>query len=187
MRACPHRFLPMTRRSFLARFQCTGSLALNRAEQKREGQQDRRHYSNPNMPPISGPYTGLVSFLDNLENNLKALENQQQRDPEQIKRDQERREAERAAALQRAPHVEALKTSAFTTDLLTHCRTIGRGQRVLVQFTWIGETLRLDAKSQRMELTPTADGIVAICSVDGAETGRFPVDPHTADPAELAR
>ena len=50
-----------------------------------------------------------MSFLDNLENNLKALESQEEKDPEKVKRDQERREAERNAALERAPHLEALK------------------------------------------------------------------------------
>jgi len=128
-----------------------------------------------------------MSFLDNLENNLKALESLEQKDPEKIKRDQERREADRRAALLRAPHVEALKNSAFTSELLTQCRTIGHGQRVLVQFTWIGESLRLDARAKRLELTPTADGIEAVFSLDGAEIGRSMVDPQTSDAAELAR
>ena len=34
-----------------------------------------------------------MSYLDNLENNLKALEKQEERDPEKVKREQERREA----------------------------------------------------------------------------------------------
>jgi hypothetical protein len=127
-----------------------------------------------------------MSFLDNLENNLKALENREERDPEKVKRDQERREADRTAALLRAPHVEALKNSSFTSELLTQCRTIGRGQRVLVQFTWIGENLRLDARTKRMELAPTAEGITAIFSSNGEETGRATVDPKVDDPAALA-
>jgi hypothetical protein len=127
-----------------------------------------------------------MSFLDNLENDLKALESREEKDPETLKRDQERREAERNAALLRAPHVEALKNSAFTSELLTQCRTIGRGQRVLVQFTWIGENLRLDAKPKRMELVPTAEGITAVLSLNGMETGRVRVDPQTDDAAALA-
>src|SRR5258708_6185042 len=103
-----------------------------------------------------------MSFLDNLENNLKALENQDERDPQKVKREQERREADRTAALLRAPHLEVLKTSPFTLELLTQCRTIGRSQRILVQFTWLGETLRLDAKAKRMELVPTVEGITAV-------------------------
>ena len=128
-----------------------------------------------------------MSFLDNLENNLKALERQEEKDPEKVRRDQERREADRNAALLRAPHAEALRDSAFTSDLLTHCRTIGHAQRVLVQFTRLGESLRLDAKTKRMELTPTAEGIVAISSQDGVELWRAPVNPETDDANSLAR
>ena len=127
-----------------------------------------------------------MSYLDNLENNLKALESQEEKDPEKVQRDRERREAERNAALLRAPFVEALKSSAFTTELLTQCRTIGHGQRVLVQFVWIGETLRLNAKNKRMDLMPSAEGIVAVMSVDGMETDRATVDPSKDDAAALA-
>ena len=128
-----------------------------------------------------------MSFLDNLENNLKALENQEQKDPQKVKREQELREADRTAALLRAPHLEALKSSPFTMELLTQCRAIGRAQRLLVQFTWLGETLRLDAKPRRMELVPTADGITAVFSSNGDETGRAAVSPQTDDAAALAR
>ena len=127
-----------------------------------------------------------MGFLDNLENDLKALENREERDPEKVRRDQERREADRKAALLRAPHAEALRTSPFTSELLTHCRAIGHGQRVLVQFTWLGETLRMDAKAKRMELTPTAEGITAILSMNGEEMGREAVDPKADDAAALA-
>src|ERR1700691_116159 len=118
-----------------------------------------------------------MSFLDNLENNLNALERQEERDPEKVKREQERRDAERNAALLRAPHVEALKTSPFTSELLTQCRAIGHAQRVLVQFTWLGEILRLDAKTKRMELVPTAKEITAVFFLNGMERGRATVDP----------
>jgi hypothetical protein len=127
-----------------------------------------------------------MSFLDNLENNLKALENQEERDPEKVRREQERREAERTAALLRAPHLDALKKSPFTQELLTQCRAIGRGQRVLVNFTWIGETLRLDAKQKRLQLAPTAEGIIAVFSVNGDVTGHSKVDPQVDDAATLA-
>ena len=128
-----------------------------------------------------------MSYLDNLENNLKALENQEERDPQKVKREQERREAERSAALLRAPHVEALKNSTFTLELLTQCRAIGHQQRVLVQFTWLGETLRLDAKEKRMLLTPTSEGITAVFSVNGDETGRTTIGPGVDDAGALAR
>jgi hypothetical protein len=127
-----------------------------------------------------------MSFLDNLENNLKALENREERDPERVKRERERREADRAAALLRAPHAEALKTSPFTSELLTQCRAIGHGLRILVQFTWLGEGLRLDAKEKRMDLTPTAEGITAVLSLNGEEIGRKIIDPKIDDAAALA-
>lgn len=117
-----------------------------------------------------------MSFLDNLENNLKALEGREEKDPEKLKREQEQREADRAAALARAPHAEALRQSAFTSDLLTQCRVIGHGQRVLVQFTWLGEVLRLDAKTKRLELRPTAAGIEAHYSQNGEPTATEMVD-----------
>jgi hypothetical protein len=128
-----------------------------------------------------------MSYLDNLENNLKALENQEERDPQKVRREQERREAERSAALLRAPHAEALKYSPFTLELLTQCRAIGHQQRVLVQFTWLGETLRLDAKEKRMLLAPTSEGITAVFSVNGDETGRATIDPRVDDAGEVAR
>jgi len=134
-----------------------------------------------------------MSFLDNLENNLKALENLEQRDPEKVKRELEQREADRLAAIAAAPHLEALKTSPFTEELLKQCRTIGHGQRVLVHFAWIDNTLRLDApakaekKAKRMELMATGDGVVAVYSVDGDETARAPVDLKTGNAEAVAR
>ena len=139
------------------------------------------------LGPFSTAILKAMSFLDNLENNLKALESQEEKDPEKVQRDRERRDAERNAALLRAPHVEALKNSAFTSDLLTQCRMIGRGQRVLVRFTWIGENLRLDANQKRMELTPLPTGIVAVLSSNGAATERIPVNPEADDAEALAR
>ena len=128
-----------------------------------------------------------MGFLDNLENNLNALERLEQKDPEQVRRDQQRRESDRSAALKRAPHAEALKKSVFTGELMTQCRTIGHGQRVLVQFTWLGENLRLDAKNKRLELMPTAEGIVGVMSKDGVELPRVKVNPETDDAAALSK
>jgi hypothetical protein len=128
-----------------------------------------------------------MSYLDNLENNLKALENLEERDPVKVQRERERREADKQAAVLRAPHAEMLKTSPFTMELLTQCRAIGHGQRMLVRFTWLGETLRLDAQEKRMELAPTSQGIEAVFSLNGEETGRANVDLQADDPAALAR
>jgi hypothetical protein len=128
-----------------------------------------------------------MSYLDNLENNLNALERIEEKDPEKAKREQERRESDRNAALKRAPHAEALKKSAFTGELMTQCRVVGHGQRVLVQFTWLGENLRLDAKTKRLELMPTVEGIIAVFWKDGAEVKRTKVDPEKDDAAALAK
>jgi hypothetical protein len=128
-----------------------------------------------------------MSYLDNLENNLNALERLEEKDPEKVKREQERRESDRNAALKRAPHAEALKKSAFTGELMTQCRVIGHGQRVLVTFTWLGENLRLDAKTKRLELMPTAEGIIAVFSKDGAEVRRSKVNVGSDDAAALAK
>lgn len=134
-----------------------------------------------------GPERGTMSFLDNLENNLKALESREESDPDKRKRDQERRETERAEELARAPYVEALKNSRFTSELLTQCRVIGHQQRVLVRFTWIGDRLRLDATPRRLELVPIAEGIEAVFSRGGVENRRTAVNLETDDPSALAR
>ena len=128
-----------------------------------------------------------MGFLDNLENQLKALERQEERDPEQQKRDRERRDADRNAAILRGPHVEALRNSAFTSELLGQCRLVGREHKLLVQFAWIDDNLRLDAKEKRMELVPTAEGIVAVFSQDGAEVSRESVNPETDNAEKLVR
>jgi hypothetical protein len=127
-----------------------------------------------------------MSFLDNLENNLKALESRESQSPEDALRERERRDAERKDALQRAPHAAALRTSPFTSELLKQCRTIGHQKRVLVQYTWLGEVLRLDARGKRLELVPTAAGIEACSSVDGEPAAKFNVDPGHDDPAAVA-
>ena len=49
-----------------------------------------------------------MSFLDNLENNLKALESREEKDPAALARQAAAREAARSEALQIAPHAEAL-------------------------------------------------------------------------------
>ncbi len=128
-----------------------------------------------------------MSFLDNLENNLKALEGREEKDPETLRRDQERREAERAEALKAAPFAEALKTSAFTSDLLTQCRAVGREARVLVRFTWLDQTLRLDAGPKRLDLVPTGEGIIGVYSADGQESGRKKIDFGKANAEKLVR
>ena len=85
-----------------------------------------------------------MSFLDNLENNLKALESRTERDPAALAREAEAREAARSAALEIAPYAEALRNGPFKDALLTACREIGHRRRMLVRPVWVDSTLRLE-------------------------------------------
>jgi len=125
-----------------------------------------------------------MGFLDNLENTLKNAERGDEREDQ--KSASMSRAAEMAALRASAPNAEALRKSQWTQDLLTQCVTIGHGLRVRVGMAWIGSTLRLDAREKRMELQPTPNGIEAVFSVDGVESGRRPVDLQS-DPADLAK
>ncbi len=127
-----------------------------------------------------------MSFLDNLENNLKALESREEKDPLKQKEEQARREADRQAALAAAPVAEALKTGPFTEKFLTACRVIGHTQRTLVRFTWLDTTLRLEAKERRLDLKPTAQGVEATFFVDNESTAQQLLTLNE-DPEALAK
>ena len=124
-----------------------------------------------------------MSFLDNLENNLKALEG---REEMQTQKDRERRESQRAEALAVAPHAEKLRKSPFTSELLKHATRIGREQRVLVRPAWLVTTLRLEARDRKLELQPTAAGVMAVYVDDGDEVRREPLNLD-GDAESLAR
>jgi hypothetical protein len=127
-----------------------------------------------------------MSFLDSLENNLKALESREEKDPEKIKRDRESRDAAIAASLALAPQAEALKSGPFTEALLIACRNIGHGMRLMVRFTWIGSDLRLETKDKKLELRPSPAGVMAHYFVANEETRQERVD-LTGDAEALAR
>src|ERR1035441_7101078 len=101
-----------------------------------------------------------MSFLDNLENNLKSLESQEEGkgDAERQQRDRENRRASAQAA---APYAEELKKGPYTAELLKQATRIGFGMRLKVHIAWIGTTLRLEAREKRLELRPTESGVVA--------------------------
>ena len=130
-----------------------------------------------------------MSFLDNLENNLKALESREEIDPETVKRQQAQREIERLEALRRAPFEQALKASPFSGELIAACRRLGHAKRVMVRPTWLDSILRLEARldgvEQRLELRPTGEGVRAVFLSDGAEVSSELVDLKSS-PAELA-
>jgi hypothetical protein len=102
-----------------------------------------------------------MSFLDNLENNLRALERQEERDPAQQQRQREAEDAKRLEAERVAPLADELKRGKFANDLLGTLRTLGHERKVFVRITFVEETLRLEAKGRVMDLVPTMEGVVA--------------------------
>ena len=133
----------------------------------------------------AGRYPGRVSFLDNLENNLKALESRSERDPAALAREAVARDAARSVALQIAPYAEALRNSPFKDDMLTACRSIGHHRRVLVRPVWLDSTFRLEAGAQKLELRPTPEGVLAVFFQGGTEMESTPID-LSCDPVKLA-
>lgn len=126
-----------------------------------------------------------MSFLDNLENNLKSLESQEE-GKESAQRQQRERESRRASEQAVAPFAEQLKSSPFTAELLTQAARVGHSLRVMVRATWIGTTLRLEARDRRLELRPTSDGIAAVYLDDNREVRSQPLD-LTGSPEQLLR
>src|SRR5208337_986981 len=101
-----------------------------------------------------------MSFLDNLENNLKSLESQEE-GKDAAERLQRARDSARASAQAAAPWAEELKKGPFTAELLKQAARIGFSMRTKVHVAWLGTTLRLEARERRLELRPTANGVVA--------------------------
>jgi hypothetical protein len=126
-----------------------------------------------------------MSFLDNLENNLKALESQDERDPEKLARQAAARETARSLALQIAPHADALRNGPFKDGLLTACRDIGHRRRMPVRPVWVDSTLRLEAGTKKLELRPTANGVLAVFMDGGTEQESIPIN-LSSDPARIA-
>lgn len=116
-----------------------------------------------------------MSYLDSLESNLKNLENSQESGAD-LQRDQRHRQSEKARALAAAPFADELKSGRFTQDFLVHATNIGFSQRTKVQPTWLGTTLRLQAKERRLEFRPTPEGVVAFFFEDNQEKGSEIVD-----------
>jgi len=119
-----------------------------------------------------------MSFLDNLENNLKALESREEGGLDQNRR----REAERERSLAVAPWAERLKREPYAQALMQQATIAGRQRRTKVNLAWIDTTLRLEARGHRLELRPRPDGIVAVFLQGGEEVRREKIDlsgdPH---------
>jgi hypothetical protein len=120
-----------------------------------------------------------VSFLDNLENNMKALEGR-----DEGLDDTRRRESERERVLAVAPWAERLKREPYAETLMREATLAGRQRRMKVNLAWIETTLRLEARGHRLELRPTASGVMAVFLSDAEETGRKPID-LAGDPRAL--
>ncbi len=98
-----------------------------------------------------------MSFLDNLENSLKALEGRDQSGPE----DRRQRDKDRVAALEAAPWAEKLKTGPWTAELMKQAARLGHERRTKIFIAWLGSSLKLEAKERRLDLRPTPTGIEA--------------------------
>ena len=126
-----------------------------------------------------------MSFLDNLENNLKSLESAEQNRDEAERRNRERQNS-RAEALAAAPYAEELRKGTYGVELLKQAARIGFSMRTKVHIAWLGNTLKLEARDRKLELRPTGQGIVAVYLEDGEEKRSEPLD-LSGDPAELVR
>jgi hypothetical protein len=121
-----------------------------------------------------------MSFLDNLENNLKSLESREEVDPAEF----QRREDKRALAKAIAPWAAKLKAAPFTQALFEHATVAGHRLRTKVYMSWFDDVLALQARERKLELRPTPDGIVAaFIEADRSETIQ-PLD-LSGDPASL--
>jgi hypothetical protein len=116
-----------------------------------------------------------MSFLDNLENNLKSLESQEE-GKEAAERAARTRASERANAQAAAPWAEELKKGPFSAELLKQAARVGFSLRQKVHIAWLGTTLRLEARDRRLELRPTARGVLAAYLENGVETRSEPLD-----------
>ena len=124
-----------------------------------------------------------MSFLDNLESQLKNLENANdkvsRRDPAQLQRD-------RTQAYAIAPYAEELKKGPFANEFLTHAVRIAHGARIKVNPIWVGNVLRVEARERRLEFRPTPEGIVAVFMEVGAEQSSEVLDLKKVKPEQLA-
>ena len=104
-----------------------------------------------------------MSFLDDLENNLKSLESAEE-GREAAERQARLRERDRAAVQAAAPWAETLKQSPFTAELLVQAARVGSSLRVKVRVAWLGSTLRLDdaaeTRTEPLDLAGSPEALV---------------------------
>jgi hypothetical protein len=123
-----------------------------------------------------------MDFLDNLENSLKNLEQQDERQSNSAARQMEARRLAREIG----PWADALKKSAYVQSLFEKAAVAGHRLRSKIYIAWLDNNLRLEAKGRWCEIRPTANGIqYEFVSVDGG-TVTQPLD-LSSDPDSLLR
>jgi hypothetical protein len=98
-----------------------------------------------------------MDFLDSLENSLKSLESQEERDPAA----QQRRDDQRQQVAATAPWAEKLKESAYTRELFEKAAVMSHRLRSKIYMAWLENNLRLEVRGRWCELRPTPGGIEA--------------------------
>jgi len=126
-----------------------------------------------------------MSFLDNLESNLKSMESREER-TDQNGRNARSRDSERARTQASAAHAAELRKSPYTADLIRQATRLGFASRTKIHLAWLGTTLRLEARGHKLELRPTPEGIVAAFVENNAEVRTAPLD-LSGNPESLAR
>jgi hypothetical protein len=126
-----------------------------------------------------------MSFLDNLESNLKSMESREERGG-QKGRDAKSRDSERARTQASAVHAEQLRKGPYAGEMLKQATRLGHAIRTKVHLAWLGTTLRLEARACKLELRPTPEGVVAVFIENNAELRSVPVD-LAGNPERLVR
>ena len=116
-----------------------------------------------------------MSFLDNLESNLKSMESREERG-DQNSREAKLREAERGRTQGSAAYAEQLRKGPYAAELMRQATRQGFAMRTKVHLAWLGTTLRLEARGSKLELRPTAAGVVAAFVEGQAEVRSAAVD-----------
>jgi hypothetical protein len=127
-----------------------------------------------------------MGFLDNLENSLKGLESQGERDGSERLRQEEERNRRAAEA----PWADQLRRSEFTRKLFDDAASAGHRLRTKIYIAWLDTTLRLEARGRRLELRPSPNGIEAVFipePLDGPATETVRRLALDTDPADLLR
>lgn len=126
-----------------------------------------------------------MSFLDNLESNLKSMESREERG-NQNSRDAKVRDIERARIQASAVFAEQLRKGPYAAELLKQAIRLGHAMRTKVHLAWLGTTLRLEARGSKLELRATPEGVVAAFIENNAEVRGVPVD-LAGSPESLVR